>query len=357
MSATIPNANRLPEQEQGDRLLRAARNEPVDRPPIWLMRQAGRYMKAYRDLCQKYPSFQERSENHDLAVEISLLPFHAFKPDGVIMFSDILTPLSGIGISFEIIESQGPILQNPIRSWSQVNLLKHLEPDLTLPFVHNILKTLHKEVQGQATVLGFIGAPWTLATYVIEGKNSFNYSVIKRMAFQEPLLLHKILHTLANAVAIYARYQIEAGAEVIQIFDSWAGCLTTQDYEELVLPYQKYVVDQIKVLYPDVPLILCVHNSTHLLHLMPRSGADVIHIDWTIDILTARKQLQDLPVQGNLDPCILLGTQDLIYQRTHDILDKAGKQGHIMNLGQGILHTTPEENVTLLFETVRQVRY
>jgi uroporphyrinogen decarboxylase len=341
----------------GDRLLRAARNESVDRPPIWIMRQAGRYLKAYRDLRQKYPSFQERSETPDLAVEISLQPFYAFKPDGVIMFSDILTPLPGIGIPFEIIESQGPILRQPIRSQGQIDALASLDPETTLPFVRNILSTLRHEVEGQATVLGFVGAPWTLATYVVEGKNSVDYSLIKSMAFREPALLHQLLKSLAEAIATYAKYQIDCGAQVIQLFDSWAGRLTPQDYETFALPYQQQIIHQVKTIYPDVPLALCVHDSASVLHLMAQSGADVIHIDWAIDMTTARQQLQALPVQGNLDPCVLLGTHDLIQQRTLEVIRKAGKKGHIMNLGQGILHTTPEENVAFFFETVRQTSY
>ncbi len=339
---------------KGDRLLRAARNQPVDRPPIWIMRQAGRYLKVYRDLGQKYPSFRERSENPDLAVEISLQPFHAFKPDGVIMFSDILTPLPGIGIPFEIIESQGPILQQPIRSQTQVDALTPLDPESTLPFVRKILRTLRQEVEGQATVLGFVGAPWTLATYAVEGKNSVDYSLIKSMAYREPALLHQLLNALAEAIATYTKYQIDCGAQVIQIFDSWAGCLTPQDYETFALPYQQQVVRQVKATYPHIPLALCVHNSAAILHLMPRSGVDIIHVDWTIDMASARQQLGEIVVQGNLDPCVLLETQDLIRQRTLDVIHKAGSKGHIMNLGQGILHTTPEENVAFFFETVRQ---
>lgn len=178
--------------DRGNRLLRAAQNQPVDRPPIWIMRQAGRYLKAYRDLRQKYSSFQERSENPDLALEISLQPFHAFNPDGVILFSDILTPLSGIGIPCEIIESQGPILRHPLCSQSQVNALTPLIPESTLPFIRKILKTLRQEVEGKATVLGFVGAPWRLATYTVEGKNSDDYSLSKPMAFREPALLHEL---------------------------------------------------------------------------------------------------------------------------------------------------------------------
>ncbi|GAB4349417.1 MAG: uroporphyrinogen decarboxylase [Leptolyngbyaceae cyanobacterium] len=351
LTTSLDRSSRI---NNSDRLLQAARNEPVDRPPVWIMRQAGRYLKAYRELRQKYPSFQERAETPDLAVEISLQPFHAFKPDGVILFSDILTPLPGIGIPFEIIESQGPILRQPIRSQTQVDALIPLEPETTLPFIRQILSTLRQEVKGQATVLGFVGAPWTLATYAVEGKNSVDYSLIKCMAFREPALLHRLLNKLAEAIATYAKYQIDCGAQVIQIFDSWAGRLTPQDYETFVLPYQQQVVQQVKATYPNVPLALCVHDSASILHLMSQTGVDIIHVDWTIDMAHARKQLGEIVVQGNLDPCVLLGTQAFIEQRTLDVIGKAGTKGHIMNLGQGILHTTPEENVAFFFETVKK---
>lgn len=198
-------------------LLQAARGELVERPPVWVMRQAGRYMKAYRDLCQKY---RDRSEIPSIAVEISLQPFYAFKPDGVIVFSDILTPLPGIGIPFDIIESRGPIFENPIRTQAQVDALTPLDPETSLPFISQILMTLRLEVGAQATVLGFVGAPWTLAAYAIEGKSSKDYAIIKSMAYSQAPMLHQFLGKLADAIAIYACHQVDSGAQVVQLFDS-----------------------------------------------------------------------------------------------------------------------------------------
>ena len=207
-------------------LLRAARGEAVERPPVWMMRQAGRYMKIYRDLRDKYPSFRERSENPDLSYEISMQPFNAFKPDGVILFSDILTPLPGMGIDFDIIESKGPQIGDPIRTMAQVEALRPLNPAESMPFVGEVLGRLRQSVGNEAAVLGFVGAPWTLAAYVVEGKSSKNYAVIKAMAFQEPALLHKLLDHFAESIAQYLRYQIDSGAQVVQMFDSWAGQLS-----------------------------------------------------------------------------------------------------------------------------------
>lgn len=337
-------------------LLRAARGEVLNRPPVWLMRQAGRYMQVYRDLRDKYPSFRDRSENADLAIEISLQPWRAFQPDGVIMFSDILTPLPGIGIPFEIIESSGPIITPPIRTLEQIKQLKPLEPEISLPFIKTILQTLRQEVGNQSTVLGFVGAPWTLAAYAIEGKTSKTYSVIKSMAFSEPEMLHQFLGKLAQAIAIYVRYQIDCGAQVVQMFDSWAGELSPEDYQTFALPYQQEVVKQVKATHPDTPLILYISGSGGILELMGQSGVDIVSVDWTVDMAVARQRLgQQMKVQGNVDPGVLFGSHDFIRDRILNTIKKAGNQGHILNLGHGVLVGTPEENVRFFFETAKQI--
>ncbi len=338
------------------RLLRATRGEVLDRPPVWMMRQAGRYMKAYRDLREKYPSFRERSEITDVAVEVSLQPWRAFAPDGVILFSDIVTPLPGIGIDMDIAEGKGPIIFDPIRTQAQVDKLRNLEPTESLPFIRDILQTLRREVGDKAAVLGFVGAPWTLAAYAVEGKGSKTYSVIKGMAFSEPAILHQLLTKLADAIAVYIRYQIDAGAQVVQMFDSWAGQLSPQDYETLALPYQKRVFEQVKQTHPDTPLILLVTGSAGLLERMAQSGADMISVDWTVDMADARARLgPNMMVQGNLDPGVLFGSQAFIRDRIIDTVRKAGNRGHILNLGHGVLPSTPEENVAFFFETAKQL--
>lgn len=336
-------------------LLRAARGEVLDRPPVWMMRQAGRYMKIYRDLRDKYPSFRERSETVDLAVEISLQPWRAFRPDGVILFSDILTPLPGIGIPFDIIESRGPIIDPPIRTQAQVDAVHELDPEQHLSFVGKILRTLRQEVGNEAAVLGFVGAPWTLAAYSIEGKGSKDYTIIKSMAFTEPAILHQFLSKLADAIATYVCYQIENGAQVVQMFDSWAGHLSPQDYDQFALPYQQQVVRQVKVKYPDTPMILYINGSAGLLERMAQSGVDIVSVDWTVDMAEARRRLGPaVGVQGNIDPCALFGSQAFIRDRILDTIRKAGNQGHILNLGHGILPGTPEENAAFFFETAKQ---
>ncbi|GBF80504.1 uroporphyrinogen decarboxylase [Aphanothece sacrum FPU1] len=313
-------------------------------------------MQVYRDLRDKYPGFRQRSENADLAIEISLQPWRAFQPDGVIMFSDILTPLPGIGIPFDIIESKGPVIDPPIRTQEQVDKLFPLDPEESLPFIKTILQTLRQEVGNQSTVLGFVGSPWTLAAYAIEGKSSKNYSIIKGMAFSQPAILHNFLSKIADAIAVYVRYQIDCGAQVVQLFDSWAGQLTPQDYEVFALPYQQQVVRQVKETHPDTPLILYISGSAGVLERMGQSGVDIVSVDWTVDMAEARQRLgKDMKVQGNIDPGVLFGSHEFIKGRILDTVRKAGRGGHILNLGHGVLVGTPEDNVRCFFETAKQV--
>ena len=337
-------------------LLRAARGEQLHRPPVWMMRQAGRYMKVYRDLRDQYPSFRERSENPDLAIEISMQPFRAFQPDGVILFSDILTPLPGMGIPFDIVESKGPILDPPIRTAEQIEAIHDLDPEVSTPFIRTILETLRREVGNEATVLGFVGCPWTLAAYAVEGKSSKDYSTIKSMAFSEPDLLDKLLGKIANNIARYVCYQIDSGAQVVQLFDSWAGQLSPMDYDRFALPYQQQIVQQVKAIHPDTPLILYISGSAGVLERMPLSGVDIVSVDWMVDMAEARQRLgAEVKVQGNMDPCVLFGSKETIRDRLIDTVRKAGKGGHILNLGHGILPKTPEENAAFYFETAKQI--
>lgn len=337
-------------------MLRAARGESVERPPVWMMRQAGRYMKVYRELRDRHPSFRERSENPDLSYEISMQPFDAFKPDGVILFSDILTPLPGMGIDFDIIESKGPVIQNPIRSFDQINQLRNLEPKESMSFVGDVLGRLRQSVGNQATVLGFVGAPWTLAAYVVEGKSSKNYAVIKAMAFQEPELLHKLLNHFAESIANYLRFQIDSGAQIVQMFDSWAGQLSPADYDTFAAPYQQKVVNLVKATHPNTPIILYISGSAGVLERMGETGVDIISLDWTVDMAEGCARLpKDIGVQGNVDPGLLFGTPKAIRERIVDTVQKAKGRRHILNLGHGILPGTPEDNAKVFFEAGKNI--
>ena len=337
-------------------LLRAARGESVERPPVWMMRQAGRYMKVYRDLRDKHPSFRERSENPDLSYEISMQPFRFYKPDGVILFSDILTPLPGMGINFDIVESKGPLINDPIRSINQVNSLRTLIPEESMSFVGEVLGRLRQSVGNNAAVLGFVGAPWTLAAYVVEGKSSKNYAVIKSMAFQEPQLLHKLLNHFAESIANYLRYQIDSGAQVVQMFDSWAGQLSPIDYDLFAAPYQKKVVDLVKKSHPNTPIILYISGSAGVLERMANTGVDFISLDWTVDMKEGCLRIpKGIGVQGNVDPGLLFGNPEAIKERIIDTVKKAKGRRHILNLGHGILPGTPEKNAEVFFETGKNI--
>ena len=339
-------------------LLSAALGKKVHRPPVWMMRQAGRYMKIYRDLRERYPSFRERSENPSLSYEISMQPFHAFKPDGVILFSDILTPLPGMGINFEIIESKGPIIENPIRTLQQIESLKTLNPSESLNFVGKVLSSLKKDINNEATLLGFVGAPWTLAAYVVEGKSSKNYSIIKAMAFKEPKLLHKLLDHFAKSIGEYLKFQIKSGAQVVQIFDSWAGQLSPEDYDIFAGPYQKKVVEIVKKEFPKTPIILYISGSAGVLERMAQTGVDIISLDWTVDIKEACNRIpSNIGIQGNVDPGLLFGNPDSIKKRINETFSKAKGRKYILNLGHGILPGTPEDNAKTFFEHGKSLTY
>ncbi|KAJ8528411.1 hypothetical protein K7X08_022103 [Anisodus acutangulus] len=339
-------------------LLDAVRGKEVERPPVWLMRQAGRYMKSYQILCEKHQSFRERSENVDLVVEISLQPWKVFQPDGVILFSDILTPLSGMNIPFDIIKGKGPIIFDPPTTLTDVEKVREFIPEESVPYVGEALTILRKEVNNQAAVLGFVGAPFTLASYVVEGGSSKNFTKIKRLAFAEPKILHSLLQKFATSMTKYIRYQADNGAQAVQIFDSWATELSPVDFEEFSLPYLKQIVDAVKTTHPDLPLILYASGSGGLLERLPLTGVDVVSLDWTVDMADGRRRLgPNVAIQGNVDPGVLFGSKEFITNRINDTVKKAGKGKHILNLGHGIKVGTPEENVAHFFEVAKGLRY
>ncbi|XP_010253157.1 PREDICTED: uroporphyrinogen decarboxylase [Nelumbo nucifera] len=339
-------------------LLNAARGEKVERPPVWLMRQAGRYMKSYQIICEKYPSFRERSENVDLVVEISLQPWKAFRPDGVILFSDILTPLPGMNIPFDIVKGKGPVIFDPLRTAADVDKVREFIPEESVPYVGEALTILRKEVNNESAVLGFVGAPFTLASYVVEGGSSKHFTKIKRLAFSEPKVLHALLQKFATSMAKYIQYQADQGAQAVQIFDSWATELSPVDFEEFSLPYLKQIVNSVKQTHPDLPLILYASGSGGLLERLPLTGVDVVSLDWTVDMAEGRRRLgADVVVQGNVDPGVLFGSKEFITNRINDTVRKAGKGKHILNLGHGIVVGTPEENVAHFFDVAKGIRY
>ncbi|GJP30924.1 hypothetical protein CLOM_g7322 [Closterium sp. NIES-68] len=334
-----------------------------------MMRQAGRYMAAYQQLSKRHPSFRERSETTDLIVEITLQPWRAFGPDGVILFSDILTPLDAMGIPFEIDENKGPVIDSPIRTTEALKALTPVQLD-KLHFVDDSLRQIRKEIEGTAALLGFVGAPWTLATYCVEGGTTRTYTKIKGMIHSAPDVLRALLQHLANEIATYAAFQVDAGAQCIQVFDSWGGQLPPDQWDEWAKPYIIEVISQLKKKHPTVPVVLYANGSGGLMERMATTGADVIGVDWTIDMADARARIDGalkaspggsekprLSVQGNVDPAVLFASKDAITDAINRCVAKAGSRGHILNLGHGVLVGTPEESVLHFFETTRSLKY
>ena len=329
-----------------DRLIRACRRQEVDRAPVWMMRQAGRYMPEYRALRAKY-DFMTMCKTPELAAEVSLQPYEILGVDAVIMFSDILVPVEAMGMKLDIVESKGPVLEDPIRAEAQVEKLTIPDPVETMPFVMETIRLLRKRLDASAPLIGFAGAPFTLASYMVEGGGTRNYAEIKRMMYREPMTTHRLLDKLAETIILYVNAQIEAGAQVVQLFDTWAGELSAADYEEFALPYERKVFERIHrgPSGSNVPAILYVNGCSHILEKMVESGANALSIDWRIDLDEARRRTGDkVALQGNLDPCELLGTPESIAESVKEILKKGGGLGHIMNLGHGILPMVPVEN-------------
>jgi uroporphyrinogen decarboxylase len=305
------------------------------------MRQAGRYLPAYQEVRRRV-TFLQLCRAPDLAMEVSLQPYRILGVDAVIMFSDILIPLEAMGAPVTF-EDDGPRITEPVRTAHQIETLSIPDPVDTMPYVVEIIRGLRQELRGAVPVIGFAGAPWTLATYLVEGGGSKNFAAIKAMAYAEPNLLHQLLDKLARTITRYLNAQIEAGAQVVQLFDTWAGELSPEAYEEFALRYERHVIEGLQ--RDQVPVILYINGCGAILERMATSGADVLSIDWRIDLAEARQRVGDrVALQGNLDPGVLLGARARVVQLTRDILAKGGGVGHILNLGHGILPNTPVES-------------
>ena len=342
----------MKESENRYPFLRACRREPTEYTPIWLMRQAGRYMKEYRALRKKY-SFLEMCKNPELAAQVTLQPIEKFKLDAAIIFSDILVPLEPMGVEFEFGKEGGPVFHHPLRQIEDIEKLRMIEPEEELPFLMKAIQIVRKELEGKIPLIGFSGAPFTLASYIIEGGHSKNYILTKSLMYQDRPTWDALMEKISEVLIRYLNAQIRSGVQALQLFDSWVGCLSPGDYEKYILPYSQKVI---KGVSKKVPLIHFATSSTALLDLMRQAGGDVIGVDWRINISEAWARLgYDVAIQGNLDPVVLCGPLDLIEKEVKRILDSvAGRPGHIFNLGHGILPNTPVDHVAFLVETAHQ---
>ncbi len=318
------------------------------------MRQAGRYMAEYRALRQRY-TILDIIKTPDLATEVTLQPIKAFDLDAAIIFADILTVLEGMGLQLEFVKGDGPVIHNPIRTGADVEALRVRPAEETLGFTLQALKQVKVELGGRVPLIGFSGAPFTLASYAIEGGSSRHYLTTKSLMYQQPRVWHTLMEKLAVVIGDYLRAQAAAGAQVLQLFDSWIGALSPSDYQEYVLPYSKRAIDIAKS-EGQPPLIHFGTGTSGMLPLLREAGADVVGVDWRIDLATGWAQLgDDVAVQGNLDPVVLMAPLPEIKKQVTRILDSVHrKPGHIFNLGHGILPTTPLHNVEFAIDCVRR---
>lgn len=325
---------------QNDRFLRALLREPVDRTPVWMMRQAGRYLPEYRATRKQAGSFMDLCRNKELASEVTLQPLERFPLDAAILFSDILTIPDAMGLGLRFETGEGPVFDKPVRTMADAKKL--FVPDMAtdLGYVMDAVSTIRKDLNGRVPLIGFSGSPWTLATYMIEGGSSKTYAIIKAMMFDQPAILHHILDVLADSVIAYLNAQIEAGAQAVQVFDTWGGVLTPRDYNEFSLRYMHKIVDGLKREHDGrkVPVILFTKGGGQWLEAMADTGADALGLDWTINIDDARARVGDrVALQGNMDPSILYASPERIRQEVATILEQYGNgSGHVFNLGHGI---------------------
>ena len=335
-----------------DRFLKACRRESVDRTPVWFMRQAGRYMAEYQRIRAKH-SILDVCKTPDLAAEVTLQPIERFDLDAAIIFADILLPLEPMGLQLTFKEEQGPVIFNPVRREDDVVQLRQVAQE-AFRFSFDAVSLTKKALDGRVPLIGFAGAPFTLASYAIEGGGSRNYLNTKQMMFGRPDQWHALLRKLSDVIVTYLDNQILAGVDVVQIFDSWVGCLSPADYGEYVLPHVQSVIDRLKP--QGIPVIYFGTGTSTLLPLMRSAGSDVLGLDWHVELDEAWARIGfDVAVQGNLDPVILFAPPPEIERRIKDILDRAGNRaGHIFNLGHGILPKTPVEHVECAIEFVRK---
>lgn len=326
-----------------DRFLRACRREPVDATPVWFMRQAGRYMSDYRELRKRY-SLLEICRQPDLAAAVTLQPVDVIDVDAAILFSDLLVPFTPLGLEFDFVKGEGPSIHYPIRKASDVDRLRRFEPRQELSFVLETIRILRRELKDRVPLIGFGGAPFTLAAYAIEGGPTTSYLETKGFMYSQPQAWHKLCGTFADLVADYMRAQIEAGAQAIQIFDSWAGALGRNDYREFALPHTRSIFERLRD--TGVPLIHFGVGATAILDDLAEAGGDVIGVDWRQPLDEAWARIPDRAIQGNLDPTLLLGPRERLFAATDDVLRRAGgRPGHIFNLGHGVLPPTPLAHV------------
>jgi len=334
--------------------MRAARREATERTPVWFMRQAGRVLPEYRKVRETL-SLLEICRRPELCAEVTLQPIHRFDMDAAILFADIMHPLVGVGVDLDIVEGTGPVIAMPVRSKAEVERLRPLEPEVDLPYVLEAIRILVRELDGRMPVIGFGGAPFTLASYLVEGRPSRDFLKTKALMYGQPALWHELMERLSGMVAALLRAKIAAGASAVQLFDSWVGCLSPKDYAEYVQPHVRRIFAEVAPL--GAPMIHFGVNTATLLPLMKDDGGTVIGLDWRTPLDEGWETIgHHRGVQGNLDPAVLQAPRDIIEREVADVLARAaGRPGHIFNLGHGLHPSTPVEGVKAAVDAVRRL--
>lgn len=342
-----------------ERFLRALRREPVDRTPLWIMRQAGRYLPEYRETRRRAGSFLKLCMTPELACEVTLQPLDRFPLDAAILFSDILTVPGAMGLGLEFLEGEGPRFARPVRSRAEIEALAVPDPEGELRYVMDAVRVCRRELAGRVPLIGFAGSPWTLATYMVEGASSTTFSLVKGLLYGDPQSAHKLLALMARAVSVYLEAQAAAGAQALMVFDTWGGVLTPGDYREFSLAYMTQIVQALAASEHarDVPVILFTKGGGAWLEPMADSGCAGLGLDWTVDIGDARRRVGDrVALQGNLDPAVLYAPAERIRERTAAVLAAYGRgSGHIMNLGHGVQPGIDPARVAAFVDAVREL--
>ena len=344
---------------KNDRFLRALMRQPVDVTPVWMMRQAGRYLPEYRATRARAGSFMDLCKNPELACEVTLQPLARFPLDAAILFSDILTVPDAMGLGLYFAEGEGPRFERPVRSAADVEALGVPDPEEALGYVMEAVRVIRRELDGRVPLIGFAGSPWTLATYMVEGGSSKEFAQVKGMLYDRPDLLHRLLSTTADAVTLYLNAQIAAGAQAVMIFDTWGGILTPRDYRAFSLNYMARIVAGLQREHDGqrIPVILFTKNGGSWLEAMADTGADALGLDWTTDIGEARRRVGNrVALQGNMDPCLLYAGPDRIREEVATILEAYGPgPGHVFNLGHGIHQHVDPERAAAFIEAVHEL--
>lgn len=341
-------------QSQQSIFLQACRQEKTPRTPVWFMRQAGRSFPEYRKIKESY-DILTIVKTPELAAKVALLPVDALGVDAAILFADIMTLLLGMGVELEIIEGVGPVIHTPFKSGNDIDKLAPIDPENDLPFIQETIRLIQTELAGKVPVIGFSGAPFTLASYMIEGKPSREFIKTKSFMYANPKVWEQLMTKLTGAISNYLSYQITSGVQVIQLFDSWAGYLSEVDYISYVLPFSKQIFQELKAVHPQVPLIHFGTNTAAFLDVFASVDCDVVGIDWRMPIAKAWQMIGNKAIQGNLDPIVLLSDFPIVKQKVDTIFDTLPKRvGYIFNLGHGVLPDTSVETLKRLVEYVHE---